>query len=96
MPDISEPRQTAEKRVSQTDPLAPQPALALGYHVPPRWTPEHFAFGLIDEILLQGEASRLHRDLVQTTRLHRRRVRRHQSARQHVQLQRSDAVVGRR
>jgi zinc protease len=33
--------------------------------VPKRWTPEHFAFGLIDEILLQGEASRLHGDLVQ-------------------------------
>jgi predicted Zn-dependent peptidase len=65
LPDISEPRQTAEKRVSQKDALAPRPALAVGYHVPERWTPEHFAFGLIDEILLQGEASRLHRDLVQ-------------------------------
>jgi len=65
LPDISEPRQTQEKRASLTDPLAPRPALAIGYHVPERWTPEHFAFGLIDEILLQGEASRLHRDLVQ-------------------------------
>jgi zinc protease len=65
LPDISEPKQTKEKRVSQTDPLAPRPALAFAYHVPPRGTPEHFAFGLIDEILLQGEASRLHRDLVQ-------------------------------
>ncbi|MFL6549070.1 MAG: M16 family metallopeptidase [Povalibacter sp.] len=65
LPDISEPRQTEEKRVSQKDALAPRPALAVGYHVPERWTPEHFAFGLIDEILLQGEASRLHRDLVQ-------------------------------
>jgi zinc protease len=65
VPDISEPKQMAEKRVKQSDPLAPRPALALGYHVPERWTPEHFAFGLIDEILLQGTASRLHRDLVQ-------------------------------
>jgi predicted Zn-dependent peptidase len=64
-PDISEPKQSAEKRVKQTDPLAPRPALAFGYHVPQRWTAEHFAFGLIDEILLQGTASRLHRDLVQ-------------------------------
>jgi zinc protease len=64
-PDISEPKQMAEKRVKQSDPLAPRPALALGYHVPERWTQEHFAFGLIDEILLQGTASRLHRDLVQ-------------------------------
>ena len=65
IPDISEPKQMAEKRAVQTDALAPRPALAIGYHVPPRWTPEHFAFGIIDEILLQGEASRLHRDLVQ-------------------------------
>ena len=65
LPDISEPKQVNEKRATQTDALAPRPALAVGYHVPPRWTPEHFAFGLIDEILLQGDASRLHRDLVQ-------------------------------
>jgi zinc protease len=64
-PDITEPQQTAERNAKQVDALAPQPALAIGYHVPPRSTPEHFAFGLIDEILLQGEASRLHRDLVQ-------------------------------
>lgn len=65
LPDISEPRQTEEKRITQQDALAPKPALAIGYHVPQRWTPEHFAMGLIDEILLQGEASRLHKDLVQ-------------------------------
>lgn len=65
LPDISEPRQTAEKRAVLKDALAPRPAIAVGYHVPERWTPEHFAFGLIDEILLQGDASRLHRDLVQ-------------------------------
>jgi predicted Zn-dependent peptidase len=65
LPDISEPRQEKEKRATVTDPLAPRPALAIGYHVPPRWTPEHFAFGLIDELLLQGQSSRLHQDLVQ-------------------------------
>ena len=65
IPDISEPKQLKEKRATQVDPLAPRPALAIGYHVPPRWTPEHFAFGLIDEILLQGDTSRLYRDLVQ-------------------------------
>ena len=79
---------------AQTDALAPRPALALGYHVPPRWTPEHFAFGLIDEILLQGDASRLHRDLVQRRGYTDDVSGRHQPARQHVQLQRSDAVVG--
>lgn len=63
-PDVSEPRQTAEKRASRVDRLAPRPALAYGYHVPPRNTPEWYAFGLIDEILLQGEDSRLWQRLV--------------------------------
>jgi len=65
LPDVTEPRQTSEKHASHTDPLAPLPALAIGYHVPLRWTPEYFAFGLIDQMLVQGEASRLYRSLVQ-------------------------------
>ena len=64
-PDVSEPRQEAEKRVSRVDPLAPRPALAVAWHVPPRGTPEHYAFGLIDEMLLQGEDSALWQRLVQ-------------------------------
>lgn len=65
LPDISEPAQTAEKRATRKDALAPRPALAVAYHVPERWTPEYFAFGLIDELLVQGEDSALHRRLVQ-------------------------------
>ena len=65
LPDVAEPRQSEEKRAILPDLLAPQPALAIGYHVPKRWTPEHFAFGLIDAILLQGSAARLNIDLVQ-------------------------------
>jgi predicted Zn-dependent peptidase len=68
-PDISEPRQEKEKRASRTDALANRPALGLGYHVPPRWTPEWFAFGLIDQILGQGRDSRLYDALVQRTGL---------------------------
>jgi zinc protease len=63
--DVSEPPQTAARRATRTDPGAPRPALAFGYHVPPRNTPEWYAFGLIDELLLQGEDSRLWRRLVQ-------------------------------
>jgi predicted Zn-dependent peptidase len=63
-PDVSEPRQQAGKRHSQVDPLAPRPGLALAWHVPPRGTPEHYAFGLLDQILLQGEDSRLWQRLV--------------------------------
>ena len=57
---IDEPRQTAEKRSSKDDKLAPRPGLAIGYPVPPRWTAEWFAFGLIDQILAQGRDSRLY------------------------------------
>ncbi len=62
--DISEPRQEAEKRHSYVDKLAPRPALAAAWHVPPRGTPEHLAFGLIDQVLLQGEDSVLWQKLV--------------------------------
>ena len=64
-PDIAEPRQEKEKRVSKDDPLANRPALALGYHAPPRDTPEHYAMGLIDQLLVQGADSRLYQALVQ-------------------------------
>jgi predicted Zn-dependent peptidase len=63
--DITEPRQEEEKRASKDDPLASRPALAVAYHVPERMTAEHFAFGLLDQILLQGEDGLLYRKLVQ-------------------------------
>jgi zinc protease len=64
LPDISEPRQTEEKRFSRPDPLAPRPALAVAYHVPPRDTPEYYAMGLLDQLLAQGMDSRFHQALV--------------------------------
>ncbi len=64
-PDIAEPRQEAEKRAEKFDPLAPQPAIAWGYHVPERGTPEWHAMAMIDLILLQGQDSRLHQKFVQ-------------------------------
>jgi predicted Zn-dependent peptidase len=64
LPDISEPLQEAEKRATKDDPLAPRPALAFAYHVPERNTPEWYAMGLIDAILLQGSDSRLYDAIV--------------------------------
>jgi len=64
-PDISEPRQEKEKRASKDDSLATRPALAVGYHTPKRNTPEYFAMGLLDQILVQGKDSRLYQALVQ-------------------------------
>ena len=65
IPDLTEPRQTEEKNATRTDALAQRPALAFAYHMPERNTPEYYAMGLIDQILLQGEDSRLHQALVQ-------------------------------
>lgn len=64
-PDISEPRQEIEKFAAREDALAPKPGYAAGYHVPPRGSRDWFAMGLLDQILLQGEDSRLHKKLVE-------------------------------
>jgi len=63
-PDLREPRQDKEKRASRTDALANRPALAVAYHVPERFTPEWFAFGLLDQALAQGSDSLLYDELV--------------------------------
>ena len=63
--DISEPRQTEEKRASKDDPKATRPALAVAWHAPEQNTPEYYAMGLIEQILSAGKDSRLYQDLVQ-------------------------------
>ena len=67
--DVAEPPQTKEKRGSRTDALATRPAIALGYHMPDRWTPDWYAMGLIDQILGQGRDSKLYEALVQRAAL---------------------------
>ncbi|HEY6952004.1 MAG TPA: pitrilysin family protein [Bacteroidota bacterium] len=64
-PDLTEPRQEQEKRFTKRDTLANRPAIAIAYHMPDRNTPEYFAMGLLDQILLQGDDSRLRQKLVQ-------------------------------
>lgn len=63
-PDLTEPRQTAERVVTRGDKLANKPAVAFGYQMPKRGTPEYYAMGLIDQILLQGEDSLLYQEFV--------------------------------
>jgi predicted Zn-dependent peptidase len=64
-PDLTEPRQTKEKRFTRVDSLASRPAIGIAYHVPERFTPEWYAFGLLDQILGQGRDSRFYEELVQ-------------------------------
>ena len=65
LPDISEPKQEKEKRATKEDKLATKPALAFAYHAPKTNTPEYYAMGLLEEILLSGKDSRLYQALVQ-------------------------------
>jgi zinc protease len=64
-PDLTEPRQTAERKFSKVDSLATRPALAFSYHMPPRNTPEYYAMGVIEQILGEGRDGWLYRELVQ-------------------------------
>ena len=65
LPDLSEPRQETEKRITKTDALAPRPALAIAYHMPERNTPEYYAMGLIEQMLIEGNDSLLYKELAQ-------------------------------
>jgi len=64
-PDLKEPGQEKEKRFTKEDKLAKKPALAVAYKMPDRNTPEYYAMGLIDQILVQGQDSKLYNLLVQ-------------------------------
>ena len=50
---------------TKSDALTKRPAIALGYHVPERNTPEYYAMILLDEMLIEGDDSLLHHELVQ-------------------------------
>ncbi|MGC2238044.1 MAG: pitrilysin family protein [Pyrinomonadaceae bacterium] len=63
-PDISEPRQEQEKTVTRVDKLAQKPAVGWGYQMPKRNTPEYYAMGLLEQILVGGEDSLLYQELV--------------------------------
>jgi len=63
-PKVDEPPQTAERRATETDKLAKVPALAIGYRMPPRHSPDALAAAVTGELLHNGQASRLYQALV--------------------------------
>lgn len=63
--DISEPRQTAERRGSRVDPKANRPALSVAWHAPDTSSRDYMAMVLIEQILTAGRDSWLFEDLVQ-------------------------------
>lgn len=64
LPDIAEPKQTQEKVVTRIDKLANKPAVAWGYQMPDRNTPEYYAMGLLEQVLVNGEDSMMYQELV--------------------------------
>jgi predicted Zn-dependent peptidase len=64
LPDRTEPRQTVEKRFTRVDANASRPAIAISYHLPPRSDPAFWTMGIIDQILIEGRDSWMHRALV--------------------------------
>ncbi len=71
LPDTSEPVPASERRQAKTDPMAPMPALAVGYRVPNPVTEleEYLAAVVLVEVLTDGEGSRLHERLVRKDRI---------------------------
>jgi zinc protease len=59
-----EPAQTAERRMSQSYPNSPLPAVIIGYKMPAAYTTDSYALELASNILSAGESSRLYRKLV--------------------------------
>ncbi|NMM48507.1 M16 family metallopeptidase [Marinigracilibium pacificum] len=64
LPDISEPVQQEELRFEKEDKLATKPAIAIAYDMPAKNSPEYYAMGLLDQILVQGDNSLLYKELV--------------------------------
>jgi len=64
-PDLKEPAQEKEQRFTKEDKLAKKPAFAIAYKMPERNSPEYYAMGLIDQMLGQGQDSKLYERLVQ-------------------------------
>ncbi|MDQ6874265.1 MAG: insulinase family protein [Actinomycetota bacterium] len=69
--DFSEPDLRAERRISEVDPLAPTPAVAVAWRVPdPLGKPAaYLPYVVLAEVLTDGDASRLRRRLVQGDRI---------------------------
>jgi predicted Zn-dependent peptidase len=67
--DMTEPKQTAERRTSIEDPLARLPRLDMAYHVPPSSSPDYDALTVLSSILSSGRSSRLYESIVRQQQL---------------------------
>jgi zinc protease len=62
--DPAEPPQKEERRGHVEEKFGTLPAMAIGYVMPARRTPDWFAMAMLDQALHGGRAGRIHRELV--------------------------------
>lgn len=69
VPDLSEPKQTGERRKTIDDPFARLPRLDIAFKIPPGNTPEEYALDVLSTALGEGQSSRLYQSLVKDKKL---------------------------
>jgi zinc protease len=62
--DVSEPPEIAHRVETYLDRFAPLAAFLVGWKIPERRTPDHYALSLASDLLFDGESSRLYQKLV--------------------------------
>jgi zinc protease len=67
--DMTEPPQTAERRVALDDALARLPRLDMAYHVPASSSPDYDALTVLSSVLSSGRSSRLYESIVRQQQL---------------------------
>ncbi len=68
-PDMTEPAQVKEKRLTIEDPLARATRLDIGYHIPPAASPDYDALSVLGSVLSSGTSSRFTQTIVRQKQL---------------------------
>jgi zinc protease len=69
VPDMTEPKQTAERRKTIEDPLAQLTRIDIAYKIPPGNTPDWYALAVLGQLLSNGQSSRLFQKMVRETQI---------------------------
>jgi zinc protease len=69
VPDLAEPKETAERRKTIEDPFARTPRLDIAFKTPPGNTSDVYALDVLSSALGEGQASRLYQTLVKDKEL---------------------------
>ena len=68
-PDMTEPAQAKEKRLTIDDPLARATRLDIGYHIPSAASPDYDALSVLSSVLSSGTSSRFTQTIVRQKQL---------------------------